>query len=459
MIGRGSARRAFKLCWGLVAVLALAACALTVDADEARLCRQVAAGVDGGGHRLNVLSARSLLRTATPLRGPAEGVEITYRRASPSETASEAHTVGCLFDPARPGLKPAERLIGIEVDGLPLSASRLYMLKRFWLDTVDGGTDPDPVPGAAAALEIPRPFAIAAQSLIAALPQMGLLALLAAAYGLVYGLLGRINLAFGDLVTVGGYAALIGLVMTGPGIGVAIVTAIGCALWAAMGASALAGHVVFAPLNMSRGQAPMIASAGLALVLAETVRLAKAGGPKSSPPLLNEPIALARASDYLVTITPMQILVTALAGGAIAVVLTGLARTALGRAWRACCDDPFAAALLGLSPVRIHLATFAASGLLAGLGGAIAALAYGSLSYAGGLVVGLKALIAALLAGAGSIGGAVLCGLAIGLAEALWSATLPIEHRDAMLFTILVLMLVLRPGGLFGAPALERKIG
>jgi predicted ABC-type sugar transport system permease subunit len=96
-----------------------------------------------------------------------------------------------------------------------------------------------------------------------------------------------------------------------------------------------------------------------------------------------------------------------------------------------------AAALMGVSLPTMHAITFAMSGLLAGLGGAIAAITYGSIAYAGGLIVGLKALMAAIIAGSGSVGGAALCGFGLALVEALWSALLPIEHRDAMVFVVL----------------------
>ena len=100
---------------------------------------------------------------------------------------------------------------------------------------------------------------------------------------------------------------------------------------------------------------------------------------------------------------------------------------------------------------RLALTTFAASGALAGLAGALAAVQFGALGFAGGFGLGLKALAAAILGGVGSVAGALIGGLAIGLFETLWSAYLPIEGRDLALFVVLVLFITLKPEGLFGA--------
>ncbi|MFM9941310.1 MAG: branched-chain amino acid ABC transporter permease [Hyphomicrobiaceae bacterium] len=446
---RGCTRALASVAAIVVLALLLGACARVVDAEEARVCRHVIAGLEGGTARIEVQSVRPVSRAVVNASGPGAGVAISYRLVGvvPGMARPSPRTVTCLFDPSRPSQKPAERILSIETPDGPLAASRIYMLKRFWLDTIPGTIDPEPVPGADRVPEVARGVAVSVQALISGLPQMALLPLLAAAYALVYGLVGRINLAFGDLVTAGGYAALIGIAAVGGSdarVALVIAAAVIVALWAGGMISAAMGRVVFEPLHTIAGQTPLIASAGLAIVLAETVRLAKTGGPKSGPPILNDPVALLRSGDFIVTVTPVAVVVAALSALAMAALLVALSRSGLGRAWRAASDDPLAASLMGVSPTAIHAVTFAVSGLLAGLGGAIAAVTYGSIAYAGGLMVGLKALIAALLAGSGAIGRAALCGLAIAVVEALWSAALPIEHRDAMLFTGLVVILVVR---------------
>ena len=119
---------------------------------------------------------------------------------------------------------------------------------------------------------------------------------------------------------------------------------------------------------------------------------------------------------------------------------------------------PLAAELFGVDRGRVLLFTFALASALAGLAGYVMTVYYGTVGYAGGIVLGLKALLAAVAGGIGSVPGAFLGGLLLGCAEAGWSALLPIEFRDLAIFTGLVLLLVVRPSGLFGfAEPLPRR--
>jgi branched-subunit amino acid ABC-type transport system permease component len=288
---------------------------------------------------------------------------------------------------------------------------------------------------------------------------MAVYGLLAAAYALVYGLVGRINLAFGDFAVLGSFGALIGLVATsGGGTAVAgIAAAVGLAVWTATMHGAAIGRLVFFPVAAQRGQVALIASTGLALFIAEYVRIVQGSAMRWTPPFFNTPFGLARSGDFIVTVTPMGMATTfvALAAGGGLIVL--MRRTRFGRYWRACADDPFAAALMGLSPSRVLLVTFAVASFIAGLGGAVTTLYYGGVTYSGGLIVGLKALIAAILGGIGSVPGAFAGGLALGCAEALWSSVFPIELRDAAIYVLLAIALVLRPAGLMGTPDIDMR--
>jgi len=166
--------------------------------------------------------------------------------------------------------------------------------------------------------------------------------------------------------------------------------------------------------------------------------------------VFNQPLPLARAQDFVVTVTPMQIVV-ALAGLAAAgAVLLLLWRTSFGRAWRAFADDPGTAALFGVDGERLFAATFLIAGLLAGLAGWVVATYYGNVSHSLGALLGLKALVAAVVGGIGSVPGAFLGGICVALIEALWSAYFDITQRDIVVFSLLIVVFVLRPGGLLG---------
>src|SRR5690606_22610664 len=132
-------------------------------------------------------------------------------------------------------------------------------------------------------------------------------------------------------------------------------------------------------------------------------------------------------------------------------LLFGLMRlSGFGRRWTATADDPVMARLLGVSTRRLLTQTFVIASAFAGVAGFVTTAYYGGAGFAAGTMLGLKALAAAVVGGIGSVGGAVMGGLAIGLFEALWSAYLPIEQRDLAVLSVLVVMLWVKPHGLFG---------
>lgn len=435
---------------GVVALLlatVLGGCSLLEDADEARLCRSIIPALDPDAIAIKLLTTQRLSR--------GRGVKMLYRiEASASEP--QLRSLACTFQTDRAGSAEPRHLIRVETDEGTLSNVRLHILKRFWLERSGAVADPAPIINADRVAEIPRAAAITLQTILAALPQMAVYALLATAYALVYGLVGRINLAFGDIATLGGYGAFLAMAATGgSALPVALAAALLAAAWTTAIHGALIGRVVFARVAYQRGQVALIASAGLALFIAEYVRIAQGPGMRWTPPMLNMPIGVARSEHFIVAVTPMGIAVALIALVAAAALLVLMRRSRFGRAWRACADDPFAAALMGLSPGRILLGAFVLASLVAGLSGAITTLYYGGVTHSGGLLIGLKALIAAILGGVGSVPGAFLGGLALGAAEALWSAVFPIELRDPAIFGLLAVVLAIRPGGFGGMPELE----
>ena len=429
----------------------LGGCAALDDAGEARLCRLLLPVLNSDAVGLHILSTRRLQ--------PDRGVRLLYRvDAEDGETRLRSLT--CRFDPHRSGATEPRHLARVETEEGALAAARLHFLKRFWLESPNvGAADPAPIANADHVAEIPRSAAMMLQNFVAALPQMSVYGLLAAAYALVYGLVGRINLAFGDFAVLGSYGALIGLVATSSG-GTAIagiIAALVLSTWTATVHGAAIGRLVFFPVAAQRGQVALIASTGLALFIAEYVRVAQGSTMRWTPPFFNSPWGIARSGDFIVTVTPMAIATTLIAFATGCGLIILMRRSRFGRNWRACADDPFAAALMGLNPSRVLLVTFAVASFIAGLGGAVTTLYYGGVTYSGGLIVGLKALIAAILGGIGSVPGAFVGGLLLGAAEALWSSAFPIELRDPAIYALLALALVIRPGGLMGTPEIDMR--
>ena len=127
-----------------------------------------------------------------------------------------------------------------------------------------------------------------------------------------------------------------------------------------------------------------------------------------------------------------------------------LARSRFGRQWRAFADDPVTATLFGVDARALMGATFVLAGLLAGLAGWVIAVYYGNISFSMGGMLGLKALVAAVVGGIGSVPGAFLGGVLVALIEATWSAYFDIVQRDIVMYSLLIVVFVLRPGGLLG---------
>jgi branched-chain amino acid transport system permease protein len=425
----------------IIAIALLAGCVAVSDADQARICRTVLPVLHAAGTTLHILRQTDL---AT---GP--GVRIDYTVESTAEPPS-AHFVECGFA-GRSQSAGRQQLINLSVDGQSLSESRLYFLQRFWLDSSEAWiSDPAPVARADRAPEVSYGLAYGLQQGVNALPLCAIYALLASAYSLVYGLVGRINLAFGEMAAAGGYAALFGVVLGGKGLLLPLLLAAVLAVSTAGFHGVLIGRYVFAPLHRATGQQALVATVGLALFLQEYLRLTQGAGLRWVSPIFNAPFPLVRAGSFITTVTPIALMVAGCACMVACALLMVIKSTRFGRDWRAFADDPHMAAMSGVNPQAIFLKTFALASALAGLTGYSITIFYGGLGFNASTVLGLKALIAAILGGIGSVPGAFLGGLAIGVLEAMWSAAFPVQYRDLAIYALLAAILIWRPGGFLG---------
>jgi branched-subunit amino acid ABC-type transport system permease component len=425
--------------------LLLASCARWPDAAQARVCRSLVPLINAPESHIEVRSTTPLARGA--------GVQVSYWVQTPNET-ERSRILVCRF--ASASLTSGERqdLTDVISDAQPLGPLRLHFLKRFWLGSSDAmAGDPAPYLVVGRLPHLPSGLAFGLQHFISALPLISMYALLAPAYALIYGLVGRINLAFGEFAALAGYGTLLAIAGTGSGAGVVVILIAGLAagLWTATVHGYAIGRLMFAPL-MARttGQQALIGTVGLAIALQEYLRLSQGAALRWVEPILNVPIGLARSDTFVVTVTLIALVVTATSLAAIATLLLLMQRSRFGRAWRACAEDAVAARLCGVSPDATLATTFVLATGLAGLAGVIMTFFYGGVGHAGGMVLGLKALIAAVAGGIGSVPGAFLGGLLVGSVEALWSAILPIEHRDLAIFALLAVLLAWRPGGVLG---------
>ncbi len=426
----------------LATALGLAACERTVDADQARLCRSLIPALNPAGAAIEVV------RTVPTDQA---GRIRVYYAATDAARGRGNRFVECTFRGDALSRSRGE-LVAVATERGRLGEASFLFLERFYLRSPDATLD-DPGGLGSEAARVPFALAYGVQTLMNALPQAGVYALLAASYSLIYGLVGRIVFGFGEIAALGGYGALLGVTLAlqaGADHPLAALALGGLlAAQAAMLHGVVIGRLVVAPLIASPLPV-LIGTTGLMLVISEYLRLAQGGDMRWIPPVFNTPLPLLRSGPFVATTTPVA-LVTATGTAVLAgLLLVVMRRTGFGRNWRAFADDPMAASLFGVDARRVFATTFALAAALAGFAGFVMTAFYGGVGYAAGLVLGLKALVAAVLGGIGSVGGALVGGLAIGLAEAVWSATMPIESRDIAVFVLLSVVLALRPGGLRG---------
>jgi branched-chain amino acid transport system permease protein len=300
------------------------------------------------------------------------------------------------------------------------------------------------------------------QQLINGITLGSIYGLIAIGYTMVFGIIGMVNFAHGDVFMVSAFIALIALLILTTWVGIgSVVLALVIVLVVAMAFTSLVNWMIerlaYRPLRGSFRLAPLISAIGMSIFLSNFVQVAQGPRNKSIPPMFNEVIVLMSDPDgYDVAVSYKQIVVWVVT----AVLLAGfwfvVSRTALGRAQRACEQDQRMAALLGVNVDRTVSVTFVMAAALAAVAGTMYLMYYGVVSFADGFVPGVKAFTAAVLGGIGSLPGAVIGGMLIGLIETLWSAYFSIDYKDVAAFSILVITMIFLPQGLLGRPDVEK---
>ncbi len=284
--------------------------------------------------------------------------------------------------------------------------------------------------------------------------------LIAIGYTMVYGIIGMINFAHGEVYMIGAFIAVISFALLGT-LGITWVPlALIIVLIVSMVLTGLYGwtieRVAYRPLRGSFRLAPLISAIGMSIFLQNYVQIAQGAKIKPLPPMIQGGVDLIKGETFNVTLSYLQIIIFVLT----IVLMVGfswlIARTSLGRAQRACEQDRIMAMLVGVNADRTISMTFVMGAVLAAVAGVLVTLYYGVVDFYIGFLAGLKAFTAAVLGGIGSLPGAMLGGLLIGLIEAFWSAYFSIEYKDVAVFAILVIVLIFRPTGLLGAPEVEK---
>jgi branched-chain amino acid transport system permease protein len=299
------------------------------------------------------------------------------------------------------------------------------------------------------------------QQLINGLTLGSIYGLIAIGYTMVFGIIGMVNFAHGDVFMLSCFIALIFFMLLSAALGAGmVVVALLLVLVIGMALTALWNwtieRVAYRPLRGSFRLAPLISAIGMSIFLMNFVQLVQGPRNKSIPPIVDGGFVFFAASNYPVKLAYKQIIIMVITAVLLAAFWYLVQKTSLGRAQRACEQDRKMAALLGIDVDRTISLTFVIGAALAAVAGVMYLLQYGVVNFHDGFVPGVKAFTAAVLGGIGSLPGAVIGGLLIGLIEVFWSSYFSIDYKDVAAFSILAIVLIFMPSGLLGRPEVEK---
>ena len=303
------------------------------------------------------------------------------------------------------------------------------------------------------------------QQIINGLVLGSMYALVALGYTMVYGIIGLINFAHGDVLMVGAMTSwtVIGIVqaaMPGMPAWALLILALLIAMLVAAVLNFTIEKLAYRPLRNSPRLAPLITAIGMSILLQTLAMIIWKPNPKPYPTLLpTEPFHIGGA-----VISPTQVAILATTAIVLSLLMFIVNRTNLGRAMRATAENPRVASLMGVKPDVVISATFIIGAMLAAIAGVMWASNYGTVQHAMGFMPGLKAFVAAVFGGIGNLAGAVLGGVMLGLIESLGAGYLGdltggflgSQYTDIFAFIVLAFVLTLRPSGLLGERVADR---
>ena len=301
------------------------------------------------------------------------------------------------------------------------------------------------------------------QQIINGLVQGSVYALVALGYTMVYGILGLINFAHGEVVMMGAMISL-SVLTTLIGIGLSPFLALPVSLVLAIAACMVLGYgierIAYRPLRHAPRLAPLITAIGVSIVLQNLAMMIWGRDYHSFPQLFAN-----RAHQIFgAIISDIQLIIVIAALCIMAGLMLLVHRTRLGRAMRAIAENQHAAQLMGVDVNRVISITFMIGSALAAVAGLMVSANYGLAHYYMGFLLGLKAFTAAVLGGIGNLRGAMLGGLLLGLIESLGAGYIGditggfmgSQYQDVFAFLVLIAVLVFRPSGLLGERLAER---
>ncbi len=281
--------------------------------------------------------------------------------------------------------------------------------------------------------------------------------LIALGYTLVYGILTMINFAHSEVLMLGSFMAL-GLIALAPSVfgtgPLALVAMFVVAMAGAGLVNVLIERFAYRPLRTVSRLAPLISAIGISIVIQNAVFLWISTQALSFP----IPVPVSQVAVGGASISTLQIVILAASLLLMGLLHWFVEHTKMGKAMRACSDDVQTAGLMGINANQVIALTFFVGGALGGAAGVLYGMNYQVVKYSMGFLPGTKAFTAAVLGGIGSIRGAVLGGFLLGFLEVFASGYIPngAQWRDVIAFTVLIIVLLVRPSGLLGEKVAEK---
>ncbi len=285
-------------------------------------------------------------------------------------------------------------------------------------------------------------------------------ALIAIGYTMVYGIIGMINFAHGEIYMIGSYVAfavLAGLALMGiDSVTIMLVSAFVISIIITSTYGFAIERVAYRPLRSSNRLIALISAIGMSIFLQNYVRLAQGSRDIAMPSIISGGWSFGPETGFSVTLSYMQVIIFVITFITMMALTLFISRSRMGRACRACAEDLGMTGLLGINTNRVISLTFVIGAGLAAVAGVLLGLYYGVINPYIGFIAGLKAFTAAVLGGIGSIPGAVLGGLILGVTEAFTAGYFSSEYKDVIAFSLLVLILLFKPTGILGKPEVEK---
>lgn len=296
------------------------------------------------------------------------------------------------------------------------------------------------------------------QQLVNGLTLGSVYALIALGYTMVYGILELINFAHGEIYMLGAYLGIIflgfftAIGLTSYSLSLSLILTFFLSIIFCASYGFTMEKIAYKPLRKAPRLSPLISAIGVSIFLQNYVMLTQGATDKVFPHLFET----STITFMSVSMTYLQFFIILTSAIVMVFLRLFVRNTKIGKAMRAVAQDKIMASLVGINIDTVISVTFIIGSGLAAIAGLMVAMYYGLVNYYIGYVAGIKAFTAAVLGGIGSIRGAMLGGLLLGLVESLGASYISSEYKDAYAFIILVLILLMKPGGLFGKAELEK---